>query len=96
MMRNCISHGYEITAFDVNEDVLRKAEELGAKIAPDVKAAAINKDICFIMLPNTDIVQETRYGSKGIFEHAKENALIIDSSTISPFASRKMVEESEN
>jgi len=95
MMRNCISHGYEITAFDVNEDVLKKAEELGAKIAPDVKAAAIDKDICFTMLPNTDIVQETRYGSKGIFEHAKENALIIDSSTISPFASRKMAEEGE-
>lgn len=95
MMRNCMSHGYEITAYDVNNDILEKAEELGAKVAPDVKAAATDQDICLTMLPNTDIVEETRMGSNGIFENAREGALIIDSSTISPTSSRKMAEEGE-
>jgi 3-hydroxyisobutyrate dehydrogenase len=34
-------------------------------------------------------------GSNGIYEHAKEGALIIDSSTISPIASKKMAKEGE-
>jgi len=93
MMRNCMSHGYEITAYDVDDKILEKAEELGAKIAPDVKAAATDQDFCLTMLPNTDIVEQTRMGSNGIFENAREGAYIIDSSTISPSASRKMAEE---
>lgn len=64
-------------------------------IAPDVKAAATDQDFCLTMLPNTDIVEETRLGSNGIFEHAREGAYIIDSSTISPIASKKMAEEGE-
>lgn len=47
------------------------------------------------MLPNTDHVEETRMGSNGIYEHAKEGCLVIDSSTISPIASKKMAEEGE-
>ncbi|CAI2375471.1 unnamed protein product [Moneuplotes crassus] len=95
MMRNCMSHGYEITAYDVDNKVMEKAEELGAKIAPDVKAAATDQDFCLTMLPNTDIVEQTRLGSNGIFENAREGSYIIDSSTISPIASRKMAEEGE-
>lgn len=47
------------------------------------------------MLPNTDIVRETREGYDGIFETAKKGAIIIDSSTISPIASREMAQAGE-
>lgn len=95
MLSNVINHGYEVTAYDTNEETLKKAEALGASIAPDIKAATIDQDICFTMLPNTDIVEETRMGSKGIFENAREGCIVIDSSTISPLASKKMAEEGE-
>lgn len=95
MMKNLLNHNYAVTAFDTNQEVLKLAEEAGATIAPDIKETAVDQDICFTMLPNTDIVEETRMGSKGIFMHARQGALIIDSSTISPIASRKMAEKGE-
>lgn len=95
MLNNLLKHNYEVTAFDTNEEALKKAETLGATAAPDIKEAAMDQDICFTMLPNTAIVEEARMGSNGIFEHAREGALVIDSSTISPIASKKMAEEGE-
>jgi 3-hydroxyisobutyrate dehydrogenase len=95
MMKNCMKKGYMVTAFDTNSATLEKAEELGAKAAPDVKAATVEQDICLTMLPNTDIVEETRKGKGGIFENAKEGCLVIDSSTISPISSKTMAEEGE-
>jgi 3-hydroxyisobutyrate dehydrogenase-like beta-hydroxyacid dehydrogenase len=95
MMKNLIKNGYKVTAYDISNDALELAEKLGATVAPDVKGATIDQDICFTMLPNTDIVHETRLGSGGIFENAREGCLVIDSSTISPIASKKMSEEGE-
>jgi 3-hydroxyisobutyrate dehydrogenase len=95
MVRNWMQHGYEITAYDTNQEVLKIAEKEGCKIAPDIKAAATDQDICFTMLPNTDIVEDVRWGSNGIYEHAREGCLVIDSSTISPIASKKMAETGE-
>lgn len=94
MVQNLLKHGYKVTAFDANEETLKLAEASGATIAPDAKEATIDNDIVLTMLPNTDIVEETR--NNYIFENAKENALIIDSSTISPIASKKMAEEGKN
>lgn len=95
MVRNCMKHGYEITAYDVNHEVLKIAEKEGVKIATDVKEAVTDQDICFTMLPNTEIVEKIRSGSGGIFEHAREGCLVIDSSTISPIATRAMAEAGE-
>lgn len=92
MVRNCMKHGYEITAYDVNHEVLKLAEKEGVKIATDVKGAVTDQDICFTMLPNTEIVEKIRTGKGGIFEHAREGCLVIDSSTISPIASKAMAE----
>lgn len=92
MIRNLLKHNYSVTAFDVDEEKMKEAESAGATIAPDVKETTIDQDVVLTMLPNTEIVEETRLGSNGIYEHAKENALIIDSSTISPLASTRMAD----
>ena len=95
MVNNLIKNGYKVTAYDVNPEIVKKAEELGAVAANDVQETAIDQDICFTMLPNTDIVEEARLGPKGIFAYAKEGCLVIDSSTISPISSKKMAEKGE-
>jgi len=95
MVGHLIKHGYKVTAYDTNPENLKKIESIGATPSPDIKEASIDQDIVVTMLPNTDNVQEARLGKNGIFEHAKKGALIIDSSTISPIASKKMQEKGE-
>jgi 6-phosphogluconate dehydrogenase (decarboxylating) len=60
MVQNLLNKGYKVTAFDLDEEVLKQAESAGATIAPDPKETSIDQDIVFTMLPNTAIVQETR------------------------------------
>ncbi|CAI2373437.1 unnamed protein product [Moneuplotes crassus] len=95
MVRHCINNGNNLTVFDVNEKVLQQAEQMGAKVATSVKEVAQGRDVVMTIVPNTEIVQELRLGTDGIFENAREGALIIDSSTISPTASAEMSEHGE-
>lgn len=93
MVKNLLKNGYTVTAYDINKDFVKLAEEAGAKGSSTVKDTARDQDVVVTMLPNTNIVEEARLGKDGIYEHASENALIIDSSTISPIASQKMTEQ---
>lgn len=45
MMKNLMKHGYKVTAYDVDNSVLEKAEALGATVAPDVKGATTDQDV---------------------------------------------------
>lgn len=95
MVNNLIKNGYKVTAYDIDKEVLKKAEEIGAIAVQDVQETAVDQDICFTMLPNTYTVEDARLGPKGIFAYAKEGCLVIDSSTISPISSKKMGELGE-
>lgn len=95
MVRHCINNGNRLTVYDIDNAVLEKAEQLGAKVATSVAEVAQDKDVVQTIVPNTEIVQQLRTSSDGIFANAREGALIIDSSTISPKASAAMSEEGE-
>src|SRR3954464_6340568 len=73
-----------------------KAESLvkkGATWSPTPAAAAKNADFIFLCLPDTPDVEAVVLGKKGIIESVKPGTIIIDHSTISPSATKKIADE---
>lgn len=95
MMEHLLKAGYDVTVYDINEEKLKRAEKVGAKVAPDMKELSKDKDICYTLVPRTETVRELRMGPNGIYKHAREGCLVIDSSTVSPIATREMASEGE-
>lgn len=95
MVQNLIKHGHDLTVFDIVEEKMIKAEQEGAKVAPDVAELSKNQDVCITILPTSEVVRDIRMGDNGIYKHAREGCLVIDSSTIAPDATREMTEEGE-
>lgn len=77
-----------VTVFDLNKESVAKLVEVGAKAADSVAELARTSSVIVTMLPATAHVRGTLLGDQGVFKNAPKGALIIDSSTIDPLASR--------
>jgi 2-hydroxy-3-oxopropionate reductase len=66
---------------------------LGASAAGSVAEVARSSDVTITMLPDTPDVEAVMFGSDGIIAHARSGALVIDMSTISADASRRVAQK---
>ncbi|AGT33629.1 hypothetical protein M493_17100 [Geobacillus genomosp. 3] len=92
MVRNLLKHGYTVTVFDINEEAVRRVASEGAVPAASPKEAAKNSDVIFTMLPNSEHVKSVVLGKDGIVEGAKQGAIVVDMSSISPVVSKELAE----
>jgi len=79
----------------VNSRTKARAEELiarGAKWAISPKEAAAGADFVFVCVNDTPDVEKVVLGKDGVIESARAGLVVIDHSTISPSATRKMAE----
>jgi len=63
-----------------------------ALVADSSKAVAISADVVITMIPDDRAIEAVALGKEGILESAKEGTILIDMSTISPFASSRVAE----
>jgi 3-hydroxyisobutyrate dehydrogenase len=70
------------------EDLLRR----GATWADSPAAAAHEADVVFVNVPDTPDVEAVVTGSNGVLSVARSGLIVIDHSTISPSATRRMNE----
>lgn len=73
-----------------------RAEELlrrGARWADTPAAAAAQAQIIFICLPDTPDVEKVLLGEQGVLSSARPGLIVVDHSTISPDATRRMNRE---
>ncbi|MCF6288448.1 MAG: 3-hydroxyisobutyrate dehydrogenase [Proteobacteria bacterium] len=82
MATNLIKAGYNLTVYDLNKDVVKKAVDAGAKSANSAISALTNAKVIISMLPNGSIVKSLFTGKNGLIDHLGKDVLIIDSSTI--------------
>jgi 2-hydroxy-3-oxopropionate reductase len=90
MARNLIEAGHRVRAHDIVSAALAEAVANGAEAAASVPAAAEGADIVITMLPDTPEVEEVVLGAGGLIEHPPAGRLVVDMSTISPQAVRRM------
>ena len=91
MASNIVKAGYPLTVYDVVADATKSIVELGANAAGSVCEVAAASDIIFTMLPNSPEVEEVVLGPGGIAENGQEGMVVVDTSTIYPESTDKVV-----
>src|SRR4051812_10600222 len=79
----------------VNSRTKAKADELvarGAKWANSPREAASAADFVFVCVNDTPDVEKVILGAEGVIAAARPGMIVIDHSTISPSATRKMAD----
>lgn len=84
MATNIVKAGYDLTVSDLVKEAVDELVNLGAKSEVLGCDLAKDKDIIFTSLPNSAIVEFVILGKNGILEGAKEGAIIVDLSSITP------------
>jgi 3-hydroxyisobutyrate dehydrogenase len=91
MAANLAKAGHEVSAFDLSEAALAKAEERGCSRAADAAAAVEGAEAVVTMLPAGRHVAEVYRSS--VFGKAPTSAILMDCSTIDVATARTVEEE---
>ncbi|GAQ25340.1 MULTISPECIES: 2-hydroxy-3-oxopropionate reductase [Tepidanaerobacter] len=92
MVYNLIKAGHSLRVYDINRKAVEAVEKYGAIASKSVSELAEKSEVFFTMLPNSSHVEEVVLGENGIISHAKENTLLIDTSSISPVVSKRIAD----
>ncbi|HQT82284.1 MAG: 6-phosphogluconate dehydrogenase [Ferrovum sp. 37-45-19] len=84
MAKNLQSAGYQLHVFNRTTSKVNEMESLGAQGFTVLKEAIKDVDVIITMLSNDEALKSVCYGSEGIIENAKKDAIHISMSTVSP------------
>jgi 3-hydroxyisobutyrate dehydrogenase len=82
MAANLAKAGFDVRAFDLSSEAVKRAEAAGCKIAATIAEAAGDADAIVTMLPAGKHVRSVYGDAGGVLAHGRKGALLIDSSTI--------------
>ncbi|MBF4501845.1 NAD(P)-dependent oxidoreductase [Savagea sp. SN6] len=88
MAKNLLAK-FEVYGNDINEAALKELESLGGKIATGPAQLAEECDVILTSLPSEAVVEAVYLGKDGIFNNPT-NAIIVDTSTVSPEMNSKL------
>lgn len=90
MVLNLLKAGFAVCAYDVRKEAIDDLVAQGATGAESPAETARDADIVISMLPDTPQVEEIVYGEGGLLSAPPRGRLLVDMSTISPVAVRRM------
>lgn len=91
MAANLAKAGFDVTATDLSENAMNRAVEAGCKRGSSVADAVKDADVVVSMLPAGAHVRAVYTGDVGVIAHARDGALLIDSSTIDVESARAVI-----
>ena len=90
MAVNLAKAGHEVRAFDISKAAVATAVQGGCIAAADMTECASEADVILSMLPAGSHVRAVYCEAGGVLEHAKAEAVLIDSSTIDVSSAREV------
>jgi 3-hydroxyisobutyrate dehydrogenase-like beta-hydroxyacid dehydrogenase len=91
MARALAAAGHDVTLWNRTPDAAgRLAEELGAPVAPDPRAAVKAADVALTMLADGGAVRETYERPGGILEGVRDGLVLLEMSTVEPGVSQAL------
>lgn len=90
MALNLINAGYPVSIYARRPETGTFFEEQGATKYASPEELAAEVDVIFTNVPATSDVEEVLVGKKGIIQTAKPGTIVIDVSTISPVATKRL------
>lgn len=92
MVKRLIDAGYGLIVYDRIEKRMEDLAAMGALAADSLQSVATSAEVTITMIPDDPAIETVALGKDGILENAKEGTVLIDLSTISPFASSRVAE----
>jgi len=90
MARNLLKAGFEVTVFNRTASKCERIRKDGAKVASSPKEVATGNTIVVTIVSDTPDVESVVLGRDGIIEGIRPGSIVIDMSTISPEATRRL------
>jgi len=93
MAKNLLAAGYPLTVHNRSRPPVDELAALEATPATSSREVAERSDVVITMLPDTPDVELVVLGPKGVLEGTRPGSLLIDMSTVSPVATRRIAVE---
>lgn len=90
MVLNLLKAGHPVRVTDVRREAVEELVARGATAGDGPADTARDADLAITMLPYTPQVEEVVYGENGLLAGPPKGRLVVDMSTISPVAVRRM------
>ncbi len=90
MARNLLRAGFDLCVWNRTAAKMEEFAKAGARTAADPADLAAQSDIIITCVSDTPDVEEVLLGERGVIHGAQPGALVIDTSTISPQATKVM------
>jgi 3-hydroxyisobutyrate dehydrogenase-like beta-hydroxyacid dehydrogenase len=90
MTRHLRNKGFDVTGYDLNAAACRAAEKLGAKIAPNALAVAMNSDFIIVVVGFDSEVERVVTGPDGIGAAGRPGLILGIASTVAPRTMKKL------
>ena len=81
MTLNIIKQGFDVTACDVDHNILEGFIGKVSMVSTSPARVAENRNVIITILPNSDIVEDVLFGEDGALSASEANSLIVDMST---------------
>jgi 2-hydroxy-3-oxopropionate reductase len=92
MAQNLIDAGYTLAVHARRPDMMQPLVNAGATACENAQAVAARSDIIITMVSDTPDVEQVILGEQGVIHGAQADSIVIDMSTISPSATRRIAE----
>ena len=90
MALNLLKAGYEVHAYDIFPEAIKRVADGGAKAASSAADAARKADIIITMVQDGPQAEQAILGPGGVLEGAAKGKLVIDMSSVAPSVSQKI------
>ncbi len=90
MASNLLAAGHDLTVWNRTPS---RAEGLDATVAPTPREVGTRSDVVFVCVSDTPDVEEVVFGDKGAIHGMAEGSVLVDHSTISAVATRRLAGE---
>ena len=90
MVQRLLDAGYQVTVYDRTKEKAQELEHRGALVVQTPKELAANCQVVMACVTNDEAQQEVMFGPDGALAGVHAGSMIIDLSTVSPDASRRL------
>lgn len=92
MASNLVKAGHEVTVWNRTPGKDKDKDVEGARTAASPADAASGVEVVWMCVSDTNAVESVLFGPNGVEESLNEGMIVVDSSTISPSATKKFAE----
>jgi 3-hydroxyisobutyrate dehydrogenase len=92
MAATLASKGFDVSGFDLSDTALATAQAKGVKPVKDRAQLIKNSQVLILSLPKAQHVEAVCLGEEGILQMGASGLIVVDTTTSTPEASRKVAE----